>query len=598
MTNPLYDLLAGRQKAAREIRAVVGNGTGTVEVAGLPQHIWIRPYNRDNPVAAFSPSGTYPNGAIVRVEVTFVGGRTFYRVLGSDHEAYGHGFTPAQVPIISAHAVQHQIASGGTDVVYVHTDQFLPLLMYPTSPPSMEVYINPGYWRYGGLLHQWPGGNSGDLSSYLPATDYAHYLLVYFDATTAELQFAASEPFAASLAIPSEYLYPVPAPPLSVVVGYVLLRHDTTQIETTECFPFRSILNIEFAEATAQTWLLAARTDSLWQSAGGYSWTQIGSGDSYLTSGIRHTAVVSPTNWLVFRGQASASPADPIVYGTDDAGASWSIMQNGFNHTQGTALWAATAIARDRDDRDKTAVIIHPTNESGQPLVFITIDGGATWTPVDMTGMPAFDEDTYYWPMSIAVQDWYLPHICVALGTGGLYRKYSTGSWAQEDIGTGAEAYAVHADHRDATSWWATTQLQAVVTRNSWTSYNAYLLYGGDVPSKDCHTIYQHRTNLLQFAIGGTFGPQVTFNGYTFQQVDSMKFGKVGGVLQSIRGQPNTVYFTRGSDGQLYASADACAYNAFALSQADIVALGGYYGDVTVSQTLTDVSWLEHWLWG
>jgi hypothetical protein len=467
---------------------------------------------------------------------------------------------------------------------------------------TMKVYISPGYWRHGGLLKYWPGGESADLSAYLPATDFAHYLLLYFDASTMQLQYRESEPFAASIAIPSAYSYPIPAPPNSVVVGYVLLKHDSTYIDTGMTFPFRSILNVEHGTETAQSWLLAACEDSLWQSVGGYLWTQLGDTDPYLTQGIHHVVVVDEDRWLVFRQQATAVAGDPIVYKTSNRGVSWAKAQNGMTFVQGSDLWCSYTVTQNPRNKEQIAVVIMPISGTRTPEVYITTDGGALWTQVSGTGLPSFAVSAMLWPMSVAVQDWTMStlHISVAFGQGGLYRKYSTGSWTIQAILSTEAIWAIHADFRSSVNWVAAGEFSVHFTQDSWTTKNTYWLAYDDYPSPYIHTIYQHPTDLLRFVIGGSTGVHTTLNAATFMRDTSMEIGLTGRVLTSLTGLPTLVFVARENDGALFSSPDGCMYLMQGLSLYDVVSLAGIHGDPSALSggAATELSWHEIWLKG
>lgn len=176
--------------------------------------------------------------------------------------------------------------------------------------------------------------------------------------------------------------------------------------------------------------------------------------------------------------------------------------------------------------------------------------------------------------------------------------KNGVTSWAQQDLGSDAEVYAVCADASGSDSWVASTQIYVMFTDNGWSTYDGSLLDNSDILSETCPYIYQHPSNLPQFAVGGRMGPHVTFDGSTFQQVEAMQVGQVGKVLTGVRGQPGTLFFTRESDGQLFVSPDACAYSAVALALDEVIAFSGLYGETGGGGFFfTESSWLEHWLW-
>jgi hypothetical protein len=108
---------------------------------------------------------------------------------------------------IEPHAPTHYRL--GTDPLYIDSLAFLPLLVRPSDPLAMTVYVEPGFYRYGGEWKVWQGGDTGSLAAYVPAVDDGtiHFLIIALDRSSNTLAIVDGGEVAGS----GDILFPVDA---------------------------------------------------------------------------------------------------------------------------------------------------------------------------------------------------------------------------------------------------------------------------------------------------------------------------------------------------------------------------------------------------
>lgn len=84
---------------------------------------------------------------------------------------------------VEAHSRTHKRL--GSDPFYLQGLAFVPLLVRPSDPPALTVYVEPGWYRYLGTWDVWEGGDSGSLSGYVPAsTTVMHFVIICLNRST------------------------------------------------------------------------------------------------------------------------------------------------------------------------------------------------------------------------------------------------------------------------------------------------------------------------------------------------------------------------------------------------------------------------------
>lgn len=110
------------------------------------------------------------------------------------------------------------------------------------------------------------------------------------------------------------------------------------------------------------------------------------------------------------------------VYRSDDVGARWRPVRRGLPQYVG-------ALAVDPTDA-RIVYVSALAREAGDPLLYKTVDGGATWASLDLEGMTAVED------IAIDPRD---PSTLLAAGDGGLFRSADAGAtWDRvgPDLGT------------------------------------------------------------------------------------------------------------------------------------------------------------------
>ena len=213
--------------------ALLGDGTSdeNVEVTNRPGFVYIRTGNEQSASQAFN--NRVPNRYDLPVYVGYTNTQpTLLQVLDIRQQAYvGAGNNP--VVLVPGHHQTHEFGNSedGSDVVWIEKQQYKEALAKPTDPASMQLYVNPILYQYEDGWQYYAGGNTADLSGYVPSTTHrARYLLVSIDAATNALQYTSGTVFN-SYSPPSDLTDALPTPPFaSIPVSAVYLRTTTTAL--------------------------------------------------------------------------------------------------------------------------------------------------------------------------------------------------------------------------------------------------------------------------------------------------------------------------------------------------------------------------------
>jgi hypothetical protein len=84
---------------------------------------------------------------------------------------------------ITQHQQTHR--KNGTDPRYVEGLMMEPLLVKPSSPVALTVYVMAGWYNWNGNEDVWEGGDSGSLSAYVPGSaGTIHFILICLNSST------------------------------------------------------------------------------------------------------------------------------------------------------------------------------------------------------------------------------------------------------------------------------------------------------------------------------------------------------------------------------------------------------------------------------
>ena len=190
--------------------AVLGDGSGTVEVSGRPGYVHVRiggemgrltvALNKRVPhINNFPVSVGYEDHQASTLQVLDVNDRVFPEVQPWDGEG-----------TVGQHASQH-ILPDGADIVWVNKKQILPLLTRTTNPASVGVEVYADYYRTSGGWAYF-AGEIVDLTSFLPSGyPNAKFVLISLDPQTGTLTFTEGADF--NIYTQSDMTPYIPEPP-------------------------------------------------------------------------------------------------------------------------------------------------------------------------------------------------------------------------------------------------------------------------------------------------------------------------------------------------------------------------------------------------
>lgn len=173
--------------------AITGNGQGdgvdNLYVPFKQDYIYVREYsdlNRAFPVLNRGKVGPYINMPVVVGYDQIEPERE--QVLGINYDALPTNVSTSAIYSIGKHHLQHEF--GGGDDVWVDSRQFMPGVVVPTNPPSMNVEVRPFLYHY----DQWQrfaGSMTDSLSPYKPSSgdNNSRYVLIAIDQLTGTLLY-------------------------------------------------------------------------------------------------------------------------------------------------------------------------------------------------------------------------------------------------------------------------------------------------------------------------------------------------------------------------------------------------------------------------
>lgn len=132
-----------KRRKGRDMRqwpALVGDGSGTIEVPGAPNLWYVRPIGSELPVPVYRGAAPRLEGYPVWVGQD-VYNRRWVRILGTNLEALGAGGGSSTATDVEPHALSHFIT--GSDPNYITARQVVDTLCYATS--GMTVHVNGGW---------------------------------------------------------------------------------------------------------------------------------------------------------------------------------------------------------------------------------------------------------------------------------------------------------------------------------------------------------------------------------------------------------------------------------------------------------------------
>jgi hypothetical protein len=155
---------------AEGVPGVIGKGDGSTVFYTDPDgnthrnKCWVRIGDPSNASSVVARNTRIP--AQYGLPVIVAHRRGTAEIIRADYERAAE-YTGNRLVELPSHAHTHQ--RFGSDPLYVEGMQILPLMLRPQNPADMTVYVGPGFYRYLGTEKAWTGGDSADLSGYVPS---------------------------------------------------------------------------------------------------------------------------------------------------------------------------------------------------------------------------------------------------------------------------------------------------------------------------------------------------------------------------------------------------------------------------------------------
>lgn len=146
--------------------AILGDGRGNVPVAGRPGWVYARiqyPSGSEAATHIFAPNVQHVNNNVVNIKRNKQGDWETTGVAQVEASGFFHQFGVSNV---GSHQASHQY--GAPDMLWLDSRQIMGLLVHPTDPPSLEVYIQAGLIQ---TVNGWEdlAGQAFDLTALVPS---------------------------------------------------------------------------------------------------------------------------------------------------------------------------------------------------------------------------------------------------------------------------------------------------------------------------------------------------------------------------------------------------------------------------------------------
>jgi hypothetical protein len=209
-----------------------GNAASNLFVPGTDNHVWARASEQSREYFPVLNRNGAPAAIGLPVVIGYrIGEPTQEQVLGINYDGMPVGTLPGGGQI-GPHHTQHEFRGG--DEVFIDGRLFLPGLVTPTTPRSMQVTISQFvyYWNDYRLF---TGATSDNLSRYLPKSGFQVYVLIALDPATGNIVYRPGLPYSSAsieAIVPTFSVVPSPSGD-EIPLAYILIYDDTTTLDWT-----------------------------------------------------------------------------------------------------------------------------------------------------------------------------------------------------------------------------------------------------------------------------------------------------------------------------------------------------------------------------
>jgi len=366
--------LGTREEAQQRFCATTGDGTGNIEVPGKRNYVYIRRVGRSRVEECHNTKVPRRNNLHVIVGYDPTNPDTL-QVLEPD---WGGMASPDNYPYVPYHHESHEFqnADGGDDVTWIQSQQYVPLLAYPTDPTSMTVNVYGGWYCWGTDWHYFEAAISADLTGSIPGiVGNARYTLISIDGATEALQYTDGAEFPAALPPADiEDMIPV-APGGSVPIVAVCLQNGMVSIDWADLYDIRMMVAtagmvVPHAQLSHTDSVPAAPVQGdLIVGNATPAWARFGRGTVHQL--LKMNVAATDPVWAAFDwdDMAAAAGAD-MVHDHSAAG-------EGGDELTPSAIGVGTAIP-DQDGAIAMAETADPTNVVGVGMSYFKDDAGQT----------------------------------------------------------------------------------------------------------------------------------------------------------------------------------------------------------------------------
>jgi len=233
--------LGTREEVQQRFRATIGDGTGNIEVPGKRNFVYVRREGRSRIEECHNTRVPRRNGLPVIVGHDPVNPDTL-QILEPD---WGGMASPDNYSYVPYHHESHEFqnADGGDDITWIQSQQYVPLLAYPTDPLTMTVNVYGGWYCWGTDWHYFEATVSADLTGSIPGiVGNARYTLISIDGATETLQYTDGAEFPVVLP-PADIEDMIPtAPGGSVPIVAVYLPNGIISIDWANLYDIRMMV--------------------------------------------------------------------------------------------------------------------------------------------------------------------------------------------------------------------------------------------------------------------------------------------------------------------------------------------------------------------
>ena len=250
------------KKADRAIirYAITGDGSSAANanVTGRTGMAWVR-YDEKDDRASQVMNYRFPGiaqGVPVVVGKQYPTDR-FFQILGLNVELYYQSMPAGTFPayLIPPHGSTHT-GTSGSDPAPIVINNIVHGRMRPTSPVSMNVFVETLYYEYNGTITYWYGGTVSLAAHSPPDTGTHRYVLISINATTNALATTAG------VIVPSPVSPTLPDVPMGhIPIGAVMLQDSTTAITYSILYDYRILFAVAGSVAQQINQLLAIVAD-------------------------------------------------------------------------------------------------------------------------------------------------------------------------------------------------------------------------------------------------------------------------------------------------------------------------------------------------